>query len=256
MTTDLIKRLEVYRTGLSEEQRFSFDEVFPEIITLPQSNSTPLELFFDSAPAENGEFKTQNDWIAYWNNIRDGRRFASLADYYQVFRQLDNALRTGSSAERTAANQSIVSLRKDLREKWLLTSTRIIYQPNSLEARLIHGFGAGNPQQTSERNLTVPLYWDTPITEVYPTAEGLAYLRSLLSTDETGPAIAERLSAVSGYQPQNIRVWTPPLQDTGYLTRSQLSERAVGLSTVDRGFHFSSGGHPSGGHGRSLGVRP
>src|SRR3989344_5273161 len=248
MTTDLIKRLEVYRTGLSEEQRFSFDEVFPEIITLPQSNSTPLELFFDSAPAENGEFKTQNDWIAYWNNIRDGRRFASLADYYQVFRQLDNALRTGSSAERTAANQSIVSLRKDLREKWLLTSTRIIYQPNSLEARLIHGFGAGNPQQTSERNLTVPLCWDTPITEVYSTAEGLAYLRSLLSTDETGPVIAERLSAVSGYQPQNIKMLTPALQNNGYLTRRQLPERAVLLYADDQWFRLVAYVHPAGNH--------
>ncbi|HLC80827.1 MAG TPA: hypothetical protein VJG31_03575 [Candidatus Nanoarchaeia archaeon] len=220
-----------------------------------QSRSS-ISLILDSAPAENGEFKTQNDWIAYWNNIRDGRRFASLADYYQVFRQLDNALRTGSSAERTAANQSIVSLRKDLREKWLLTSTRIIYQPNSLEARLIHGFGAGNPHQTSERNLTVPLCWDTPITEVYSTAEGLAYLRSLLSTDETGPVIAERLSAVSGYQPQNIKIWTPALQVNGYLTRSQLPERAVWLGAGDRRFRLSACGHPAGSHSRSRGVRP
>jgi len=220
-----------------------------------QSRSSKI-LILDSVPAENGAVKNQNDWIAYWNSITDGRRFASIADYYQVFRQLSDALKTGSDAEKAAANQSIDSLRKDLRESWLVTSTRIIYQPDSLEARLIHGFGAGNLQQTSGRDLTVPLYWNTPITEVYSTAEGLAYLRSLLSTDETGPAIVERLSAVSGYQPQNIRVWTPSLQDTGYLTRSQLPERAVRLGTVNLGFHLYAGVRPAGGRDRSRGVRP
>ena len=220
-----------------------------------QSRSSKI-LILDSAPADNGTVKHQNDWIVYWNSITDGRRFASIADYYQVFRQLSDALKTGSDAEKAAANQSIDSLRKDLRESWLVTSTRIIYQPDSLEARLIHGFGAGNLQQTSGRDLTVPLYWNTPITEVYSTAEGLAYLRSLLSTDETGPAIVERLSAVSGYQPQNIRVWTPSLQDTGYLTRSQLPERAVRLGTVNLGFHLYAGVRPAGGRDRSRGVRP
>ncbi|HLC89232.1 MAG TPA: hypothetical protein VJG49_04295, partial [Candidatus Nanoarchaeia archaeon] len=99
-------------------------------------------------------------------------------------------------------------------------------------------------------------YWNTPITEVYSTAEGLAYLRSLLSTDETGPAIVERLSAVSGYQPQNIRVWTPSLQDTGYLTRSQLPERAVWLYAVIQWFLLFAYVHPAGIHYRSRGVRP
>ena len=220
-----------------------------------QSRSSKI-LILDSVPAENGAVKNQNDWIAYWNSITDGRRFASIADYYQVFRQLSDALKTGSDAEKAAANQSIDSLRKDLRESWLVTSTRIIYQPDSLEARLIHGFGAGNLQQTSGRDLTVPLYWNTPITEVYSTAEGLAYLRSLLSTDETGPVIAERLSAVSGYQPQNIKIWTPALQVNGYLTRSQLPERAVGLVTGVRRFLLYADEHPAGNHSRSRGVRP
>src|SRR3989344_2201477 len=204
-----------------------------------QSRSSKI-LILDSVPAENGAVKNQNDWIAYWNSITDGRRFASIADYYQVFRQLSDALKTGSDAEKAAANQSIDSLRKDLRESWLVTSTRIIYQPDSLEARLIHGFGAGNLQQTSGRDLTVPLYWNTPITEVYSTAEGLAYLRSLLSTDETGPAIVERLSAVSGYQPQNNKMLAPALQNNGYLTRRQLPERAVRLDAVDQWFHLGA----------------
>jgi len=220
-----------------------------------QSRSSKI-LILDSVPAENGAVKNQNDWIAYWNSITDGRRFASIADYYQVFRQLSDALKTGSDAEKAAANQSIDSLRKDLRESWLVTSTRIIYQPDSLEARLIHGFGAGNLQQTSGRDLTVPLYWNTPITEVYSTAEGLAYLRSLLSTDETGPAIVERLSAVSGYQPQNIKMLTPALQNNGYLTRRQLPERAVRLDAVDQWFHLGAVGHPAGDRSRSRGVRP
>ncbi len=259
MNNDLMTRLQQYRIRLSGELAQSFEEQFPEVRPQNLQNLSPHTasqiLTLDQTSAENNAVKSQEQWIAYWNNIPDGRRFTSMADYYQVFRQLTDALQTGSPAEKASAEQSIASLRKDFQKSYLLTSTRVIYQPNNLEARLIHGYGAVNPQQTSEIVLPVPLYWETPIASVYAAGEGLTYLQALFNTEDSGQAIAERLSIVSGYQPQDIKLWIPPLQSDQWLTRSQLAGRAVGLYSGSRGFHLVAYGHPVDDHYRSLGVR-
>lgn len=236
-------------------KRYSLDELAEKPIRVTPHIVFPQRLTLDPVSAENNAVKSQEQWIAYWNNISDGRRFASMADYYQVFKQLTDALQNGSPAEKASAEQSIASLRKDFRESYLLTSTGVIYQPNGLEARLIHGYGASNPQQASERTLQVPSYWETLITSVYAVNEGLTYLQALFNTEDSGQAIAERLSAVSSYQPQDIRLWTPPLQSSQWLTRSQLSERAVGLGSYGWGLLLGACCHPGVVGDRSRGVR-
>ncbi len=256
MNNDLINRLQQYRSRLSEEAGRLFEGQFPEARQQNLSSHTASSILtLDSASAENNAAKSQEQWIAYWNSISDGRRFASMADYYQVFKQLTDARQNGSPAEKASAKESIASLRKDFRENYLFTSTRIIYQPNSLEARLIHGYGANNLQLTSERVLSVPLYGGTLIASAYAASEGLTYLQALLNTEDSGQAIAERLSIVSGYQPQDIKVWTPSLQSSQWLTRSQLSERAVELYSSSGGFHLYANRHPVDYHNRSRGVR-
>ncbi len=236
--------------------KYSLDE----LAKAPVKPASPVVfrqlLTLDPASAENGAVKNQEQWIAYWNNITDGRRFASLADYYQVFRQLTDALRNGSSVEKVSAEQSLASLRKDFQESYLLTSTRISYQPNSLEARLIHGYGASNHQLTSEKVLQVPEYWKTPIASVYALNENLIYLQALLNTDESGQTIVERLSVISDYQPYEIILWTPPLQgDSWHNPRNLFASRAVELHSDSAGFHLNASGHPVGVRGRSRGVR-
>lgn len=53
------------------------------------NNDLISRLTLDPASAENNAGKSQDQWIAYWNKSTDGRRFASMADYYQVFKQLN-----------------------------------------------------------------------------------------------------------------------------------------------------------------------
>ncbi len=234
--------------------KYSLDE----LAKAPVKTASPVVfrqlLTLDPASAENGAVKNQEQWIAYWNSITDGRRFASMADYYQIFKQLTDALKNGSPAEKASAKQSIASLRKDFKKNYLITSTRIVYQPYSLEARIIHGYGASNPQLTSERVLQVPVYWVTPITEVYDAHKCLTYLQALLNTDESDQAIIERLSVINGCQPQKIKLWTPLLQSSHWLTRSQFADRVVQLSFYG-GFCLFADGDPADDGGRSYGVR-
>ncbi len=226
----------------------------PKTPTASDASGLPL-LILDAQPAGNGASKTPNQWIEYWNEITDGRRFASAADIYQAGKQARHILQRGSEQEKAAARQLLASLQEDFNESWLVMSTRIFYQPASLEARIIHNYGNKDVGKVRERAVLVPEYLDTPLSTLQNDAACEAYLRAYFDTTDNVRTITETLSTLSGYAVDMIKLWTSPLRSNQWVTRSQLQERAVGLGAGDGGFHVVGGSlGPDGYGGRSRGA--
>ncbi len=238
MTKLLIDRLKEYRTGLSPEQCPSFDASFPEVqkwIAFNQGRKNVImnQLSTHYTPKEfNENWRNrgfQDDWIEYWNitdrsvqisgdlALRenppgDDKRFASMADFYHVFRQIEEQL-SSSSEEQAVATSLMQSLKRSIISGGILTSTRISYEPNTLDARIIHGYGAKKiPQHTIEIEAIVPEYmFGVPIKQIYSTPEGLSFLQALFNTEEDGPLIASRLTNFYGCTHEQFQIITPLL---------------------------------------------
>ena len=88
-------------------------------------------MMLDLNPSEiDGKRKTHEEWIDYWNNIDDGRVFASMPQLYLAFKQLKYILEHNPRKEKQYAKQVVESLRKDFNwgdRSLLLTSTKTIY---------------------------------------------------------------------------------------------------------------------------------
>ena len=201
-------------------------------------------LTLDGFSADNGSYKTQEQWIEYWGNIADGRRFASAADYYNIFKQLKDA-----------DNKTVIdSLRKDFNERWIVTGTRIKYQPDSLNAKIIHNYGSKDESLITETELEIPEYLGVGINGKINDELAKNYLKSLFSTDDDMGEIVSVLEYISDKPKEKIKLWTPPLESNQYTTRKKASERAVFFSSDVGGFHVSGDYHVDDISGRSRGV--
>ena len=168
--------------------------------TLPTGTTPPEPLFsLDTAAAENRAVKTQDDWITYWNTLTDGRVMASMGDFYRAGKEADSKL--------------LRSLQRDFNKNFLITSTRIYYDPDSLEATIIDYVGS-TVVIPLERRTTIPAYTVVRLGEVLSSATGLAYLQTLLRTSDTADEIKKTLQRLSGKTSEETRVYTP-LQGAG-----------------------------------------
>ena len=194
---------------------------------IKQINNLENVLILDDSAADNGNTKTQNQWIEYWNN--DGRRFASAPDLYQVFKQL----RTKGNEARTMVD----SLREDFNKIWIVTSTRLIYQPDNYNAKIIHNYGNKNSSLVKEVDIKVLEYLGVLIADKTNDEDCLAYLKALFDTKDDTEEIISVLEYISDKSREKIKLWTPPLKSSTYLTRKEHPERVVWLFYLDDEFH-------------------
>ncbi len=187
--------------------------------TPKQINDLEKVLILDDSAADNGDTKTQNQWIKYWDKINDGRRFASAPDLYQVFKQL----KTRGDEAKTLAD----SLKEDFKKSWIVTSTRLIYQPDNYNAKIIHNYGNKNSSLVKEVDIKVPEYLGVLIADKTNDEDCLAYLKALFDTKDDIEEIISVLEYTSDKSREKIKLWTPPLESSTYLTRKQYLERAV-----------------------------
>ena len=199
----------------------------------------------DSLPADNGSQKTQEEWITYWNNINDGRIFASMPDYYQAFKQLKEKFEHSSAQEKDFTKKIIVNLKKDLRMGWVVTSTRIKYKDNPL-AIITHHYGSKLVQPV-EYKVFIPEYHPRLLTDVLDTNEGLRYLQALFGTKDYAFQIEQTLQIVNNFSLDQTLVWTP----LGW--RKDYSESVSSFESFNRKFNILSGSDFDD-HGRSRGV--
>ncbi|MFH1637721.1 MAG: hypothetical protein ABIB71_04835 [Candidatus Woesearchaeota archaeon] len=137
-------------------------------------------------------YLTQNNWIPKHNEA--GKVMASVADYYILGKSGDEAL--------------LRSVQEDF-ENWVMTSTRIIYSPTSLNAEIIDYYGS-TVIEPVKRNILVPDYSSGNfIKDVINTDEGLRFFQGLFLTKDEGEAIMDALEKLGNKNKDNLRIWTP-----------------------------------------------
>ncbi len=222
----------------------------------PQGPASPviwhpgMKCIVDAASAENSANKIQDQWIEYWNNINDGRFFASMPDYYQFFKQLKNNIETGNNKD--ASQAAMQSLREDFEDRWIVTSTRIQYginPRNSLEGKIVHHYGCNDTSLVKEEIKEIPVYRDEGITKVIQEQKGLEYLQTYFDTGDDAETIVQLMEFISGKKRNKIKVWTA---DTD--ARSSPTNRVAALSFDFGEFHVIGGSSLVSG-GRARGVR-
>ena len=206
--------------------------VKPAVPATPAPAASPvIDLdgrLIDLTPADNSSEKTQGDWIAYFNG--QNKMMVSAPDIYL--------------AGKSGNKRLLTSLRKDFKERWIVTSTRIKYDQN-LDARIIHNYGS-NLVHPVEQQVIIPEYQPKLLADVLNTPEGLRYLQVLFGTDDTAQGIKETLHKLSGYDLDKTKVWSVALSDRPI-------ERAAGFNYYIGNFHVI-GDIYIGDRGRSRGV--
>lgn len=167
--------------------------------------------------------KTQKDWVNYFNN--KGEKMVSAPDIYR------------------AVNKELIeSLKGDFEDDWEVTSTRIIYNKDNLNAEIIHD---------ADSKITKPKQYKVKVPVLNgnfeENKETEKYLQALFDTKDSLDKILKTLKKFG--KDRKIRLWTP--------TQSQRKDkqvRSVGLYFGDFGRFYVDGDwfDSSGGYSRGV----
>jgi len=150
--------------------------------------------------------KTQKDWIKYFN--KKGEKMISAADIYQLAKEENKGL--------------IESLQKDFKDMWVITSTRVIYNKDDLNAEIIHDADSTIVKPKVYGNIKIPDYGE----EAKENPDTEAYLQALFDTEDKIDIILKILKRFDSNK--KIYLWTP----------SQSSRRDKQIRSVGLDFDF------------------
>ena len=160
-------------------------------------------------PRPDNEHRPQEEWINFFNTEK--RQMISMPNIFQLVKEDDT--------------ETIESLRKDFDDHWLVTSTRIIYNPDNLSAKIIHNANSNIVKPTEINLKEIPVCDPTYINKLLETNAGLEYIRALLNNKKlTKEEIINFFVKLSGKKEKNIRFWTPSQS-----SRRSKQVRSVGL---------------------------
>ena len=159
--------------------------------------------------ARDDTHRTQEQAIDFHNERKE--RMLSMPDIFQIVKENNT--------------EAIESLRKDFKDYWLVTSTRIVYNPNNLSAKIIHNANSNVVKQTEINLKEVPVCRPTYIKDLLKEDTGLDYIRALINNKKaTKEQITKFFTTLSGKKEKNIRFWTPDQS-----SRSNYQVRSVEL---------------------------
>ena len=139
------------------------------------------------------KYRTQEQAISYHNERKEC--MLSMPDVFQIVNENNT--------------EAIEQLRKDF-DRWLVTSTRIIYDKDNLSAKIIHNADSTVTKQTEIKIKEIPYYNPTYLKDLIETEEGLDYIRALINNKKaTKEEIVNFFVTLSGKEEKNIRFWTP-----------------------------------------------
>ncbi len=210
-------------------------------------------IILDEKLEDNGSNKTPDQWIKYWNRITDGRVMASMGDLYIAFKNLKDRYEKGSATDKSEVKQVLIGLRDDFdwlgKNNWLITSTRLVYNDNNLNARIIQHYKCSNPELVKDNNIGVPVYRGVSINQVVNDSKGLLYLQTLFNTNDDSETIMHTLEFISGKNRNVILIWTPSVSE-----RKSFSNGTAGLTYHGNGL-FRVESYIINSKGRSRGVK-
>ena len=153
--------------------------------------------------------KTQEDWIEYFNS--KNTKMISAPDIYKAAKKGNKAI--------------IESLKKDFEEDWEVTSTKIIYNKDNLNAEIIHD---------AESNIVKPKKYKVKVPVLTGSfkqdSETEKYLQALFDTKDSIDKILKVLKKFG--KDKQLRFWTPSQS-----SRKDKQIRSVGLSFYFDGFY-------------------
>jgi len=221
---------------------------FSKILPIPtlEEFARKQELCLDEVSADNGRKRTQDDWFKYWSKIKDGRVMASMGDLYTSFKLIKKMRESGTAEEQAIAQRYLNSLREDFdwpgKKNWLVSSTRLIYSGNSLDARIIHHYQSNKPELTKEVTLEVPIYHETNIGDIFNDNKGSVYLQTLLDTEDDAETIISTLEFISGKRRAGITGytagWSQASLSDALKQRGRFPNGAAGFDYDDDEFHI------------------
>ncbi len=130
--------------------------------------------------------KTQEDWIQYFN--KKAEKMISSPDIYKVGKQENKTI--------------IESLKKDFEDDWEVTSTKIIYNPNNLNAEIIHDVDS-TIVKSKRYKVKIPILSG----ELKENSETEKYLQALFDTKDKLDKILKVLKKFG--KERELRLWTP-----------------------------------------------
>ncbi len=158
------------------------------------------------------EYRTQEQAIAHHNERKEC--MLSIPDVFQIVKENNT--------------EAIESLRKDFDPRWLVTSTRIIYNKENLSAKIIHNADSTIVKPTEINLKEIPVCQPTYINKLIETEAGLKYVQALINNNKaTREQITNFFVTLSGKKEKNIRLCTP----------SQSSRRDRQVRSVDLYFY-------------------
>ena len=139
-------------------------------------------------------YRTQEQAIAHHNERKE--RMLSMPDVFQLVKE--------------NKTEAIESLRKDFDTRWLVTSTRIIYNPDNLSAKIIHNAESTITKPTEIEVKEIPYGYPIYLKDLLEKESRLDYIRALINNKKaTKEEIINFLVKLSGKKEKKIRFWTP-----------------------------------------------
>ena len=160
-------------------------------------------------PRPDNKHRTQEQAIAFHNERKEC--MISMPDIFKLVKEKNT--------------EAIESLKKDFKDYWLVTSTRIIYSKDNPSAKIIHHIDSTVVKQKEINIKQVPVCTPIYIKELLETDAGLNYIRALIDDKKaTKEQIVNFFIELSGKKEKNIRFWTPTQS-----SREDNQVRCVGL---------------------------
>ena len=168
----------------------------------------------DQVFAGNRAYKSQTEWIEFFN--KEKKAMISAPDVYK------------------APDFILRNLRGEPIKYWLVTSTRICYNPNDLEARIIHDFRS-TVVKPLDKSVVVPVY-SYELIEKVVKGEGLKFLQVLFGTEDDASKLIKRLETINKREAKEIKVCTPQQK-----FRKTFSFNCIGFAYFTDAFYIDSG---------------
>ncbi|MBI5064808.1 hypothetical protein HZA97_01100 [Candidatus Woesearchaeota archaeon] len=260
---------------LGDKKKSNFDENLADVVnkifdnmperteSAPKIVSPGKKVILNYYSANGGGSLTQDFWLKYWNEKNDGEIMASMADFYQAFKQLKHKYETGTPGEKKDVEDFCKNLRYDMRSSMgnagvLISSTTIIYTQINLQGRIIHHYNCKEKELIKEYYPWIPVCMMTPIESL--CASGFIFLGILFNTKDDHETIIQTLEFISGLNRSKIVVETALsnkfVNFVNDATRENHPKRLAGFVLHDK-TELSIVGHYmiEGNHGHSRGVR-
>jgi len=157
-----------------------------------------LTAIIDQYPADKGALRAQNSWIALFNTNEGEFKEKAMSSFPNFV-----------NMPRYAHPEQLASLRENMAQRLIITSTTAGYHPRALSGKVIHHYQGQVAIPFSIPLEEIPVLQGERAYKVVGNPNGLLYLRALVNDKYAKPSyLLDRLSIFAKREPKDIYFWT------------------------------------------------